>query len=203
MAGCRHGRIPCCPARPADHSEKETIETKLLNENKKQQEGTADLLRKEGFDANTARQLAEQFPREVIARQIEWLPTRSIARSRAGLLRRAIEGDWPQRASATQDSGEPRSWQPERLPPAYIAWLAGQERAYRADAPSEYGRFVAKRERRRDDLLAERSPHLREKLVARHDSETDRLTDFQRFLALPDVHQWAETINSEPLFPRT
>jgi hypothetical protein len=54
-----------------------------------------------GFDASTARLLADQYPAPVIAHQIEWLPLRQARCSRLGLLRRAIEGDWPKPEPAT------------------------------------------------------------------------------------------------------
>ncbi|MCX6038989.1 MAG: hypothetical protein NTW99_14125, partial [Chloroflexi bacterium] len=56
----------------------------------------ADLLVRQGFDETTARQLAQGVPLDVIQRQIDWLPGRSASRNRLGLLRRAIEQDWPQ-----------------------------------------------------------------------------------------------------------
>ena len=56
----------------------------------------ADLLVRQGFDETTARQLAQRVPLDVIQRQIDWLPGRSASRNRLGLLRRAIEQDWPQ-----------------------------------------------------------------------------------------------------------
>ncbi len=53
-----------------------------------------ELLLKTGFDSDTARALAEMRPKEVIRRQIEWLPLRKSTRNRLGLLRRAIEQNW-------------------------------------------------------------------------------------------------------------
>ena len=53
------------------------------------------LLRKAGFDERVARRLAQRHSEEVIERQINWLPNRNVTRSRLGLLRRAIEEDWP------------------------------------------------------------------------------------------------------------
>jgi hypothetical protein len=52
-------------------------------------------LRKAGFDVATARRLALERSEDVIRRQIAWLPRRTVNRNRLGLLRRAIEEDWP------------------------------------------------------------------------------------------------------------
>ena len=54
-----------------------------------------DLLVKAGFDADCAHRLTQKRPWEVIKRQIDWLPYRNTNRNRLGLLRRAIEQDWP------------------------------------------------------------------------------------------------------------
>lgn len=174
---------------PADRSEKETIETKHINEKQKQ---AADLLRKEGFDAGAADRLAATYPGEVIRRQIEWLPQRHPSRNRAGLLRRAIEGDWPQPGSGATDTDNPQ----EPWPAAYREWLAQEERDCQQNRPAEYSRFAAKRERRREDILAERSHALRGRLLTSHGSEENRLEDFRRFMGLPDAHQWGNHFNN-------
>ena len=64
-----------------------------------------ELLVKTGFDAPTARWLASRHSSEVIERQIEWLPLRGAARNRLGLLRRAIEQDWPKPEGAPESAG--------------------------------------------------------------------------------------------------
>lgn len=53
------------------------------------------LLVQVGFDTPTADRLAQGHSPEVIQRQIDWLPLRRSSRNRLGLLRRAIEEDWP------------------------------------------------------------------------------------------------------------
>ena len=82
-----------------DQSEKCTgIEIKDLNKTSKQQqqENAAVLLLLDiGFSGQAACEMADKYPEELIRRQIELLPTRSAARNRLGLLRRAIEEDWP------------------------------------------------------------------------------------------------------------
>ena len=60
-------------------------------------------LRQTGFDDFTARRLASQYPAEVIERQLAWLPLRHSTRNRLGLLRRAIEEDWPKPEGAPED----------------------------------------------------------------------------------------------------
>jgi hypothetical protein len=59
-----------------------------------------DLLLKVGFDRATAGRLAPRSSVEVIQRQIQWLPHRTATRNRLGLLRRAIEEDWPKPSGA-------------------------------------------------------------------------------------------------------
>lgn len=54
-----------------------------------------DLLLKAGFDHETALRLAQKCSVEVITCQIDWLPGRNATRNRLGLLRRAIEQNWP------------------------------------------------------------------------------------------------------------
>jgi len=56
-----------------------------------------------GFDEATARQLAQQCSPQVIQRQVDWLPLRNARQNRLGLLRRAIEHDWPKPEGASQD----------------------------------------------------------------------------------------------------
>ena len=180
---------------PANHSEKDTIETKPLNEKIKQQEAAADLLKKEGFDTKTAADLAGKFRPEVIRQQIQWLAQRNVTKSRVGLLRRAIEGDWPRPGSEDHSPAGQRTEVPATLPPEYLAWLKAEHQTYRREAPDEYARFLAKRERRRVDLQQERSAFIRQALLARHDSEVSQLIDFQRFLALPEAQRWAKITN--------
>jgi hypothetical protein len=55
-----------------------------------------------GFDTTTARHLAKEYPFGRIARQCAWLPQRNPHRNKVGLLRKAIEEDWPEPPAATQ-----------------------------------------------------------------------------------------------------
>jgi hypothetical protein len=188
---------------PADHSEKDTIETKHLNEKQKQQAEAVDLLRKEGFDPKTADQIASRYPHGLLIRQIKWLPLRHVTKSRAGLLRRAIEGDWPEPGREPQTYSRFPLAPPQPLPPAYLTWLAEQQTAFRDESPDDYQRFLAKRNRLRIDHGKERSSHLREHLLTTHDQPVGHLMDFQKFFALPDVQRWADIINNQSPNPQS
>jgi len=88
---------------PSDRSENQTsIKTKPENETGKQQQAAASpamrRLMDQGFDETTARGLAEDHSLEEIENQITWLDQRGPFRSKLGMLRRAIEGRWPQPA---------------------------------------------------------------------------------------------------------
>ena len=62
------------------------------------------LLCRVGFDVKSASSLAATHSREVIAQQIQWLALRAPARNRLGLLRSAIEGNWP-KPEITESAG--------------------------------------------------------------------------------------------------
>ena len=85
---------------PAERSEKRTdIKIKQTNKNSKQQEDAAiafSKLRGEGFDARAAQAIASQHPLELIERQIQWLPLRRVRSNRLGMLRAAIQANWPE-----------------------------------------------------------------------------------------------------------
>lgn len=188
---------------PADRSEKDTIEIKQLNEIQKQPLLVEELLKKAGFDHKTASSFLEKYPATMIRRQVEWLPKRHATKNPTGLLRRAIEGDWPEptigRSSLPEAVArlltDPAPSETSPFRPAYLAWLCEQETNHRKQFPSEYARFLAKRARRRQDCQAEKSWMLREHLLSTHDSEGRRLCDFQQFLTLPNYEQWAAKIN--------
>ena len=59
------------------------------------------VLVKQGFDEPTARHLAQRRPWEIIQRQVEWLALRQVRCNRLGLLRKAIEHDWPKPEGAS------------------------------------------------------------------------------------------------------
>jgi hypothetical protein len=71
------------------------------NTNKQQQPlsvaagGSFEKLIQEGFDRNTAWQLAAEYPPLQVEQQCEWLPRRNPTRNRLGMLRKSIEENWP------------------------------------------------------------------------------------------------------------
>ncbi len=100
----------------------------LKNTGKQQQaapaavEGAFSRLKEEGFDQTTAKRLAETCPPLQIVQQCEWLPLRNPTRNRLGLLRKAIEENWP----------NPETENPERLGGVfaahfYAAWAGNDE----------------------------------------------------------------------------
>lgn len=191
---------------PVGQSGFHTIETKPINEKQKQQ--AADLLKKEGFDAQAAAELVSKHPVEVIRRQIGWIGERNATRSRVGLLRRAIEGDWPrpmQGTQAVEAKPEPASRQKQhhdQFYPRYLEWLKAEEAEYQRNYPDDYARFTAKRERARQDIYQDRSTRHRATLLALHDEPRTRLREFQRFIGLPDFWQWDASINSQSFNPQ-
>lgn len=89
---------------PEERSEIRTgIKTKPTNDTFKQQKGTDDaeiqeswkMLQAQGFDRKTSTRMAEQYPKERILDQVKWLPLRAPARNPLGMLRLAIEENWP------------------------------------------------------------------------------------------------------------
>lgn len=58
-------------------------------------EGVWHALVEAGFDRESAAHLSRAHAAEVIERQLSWLPLRQVRQNRLGLLRRAIEQDWP------------------------------------------------------------------------------------------------------------
>ncbi len=112
-----------------DQSEKCTgIEIKDLNKTIKQQqqENAAVLLLLDfGFSKETAYEIAEKYPEERIRKQIELFPSRSPARNRLGLLRRAIQEDWAPVESSAESKEKATGSQPGAPKPV----LQEQERA--------------------------------------------------------------------------
>lgn len=196
---------------PAYHSEKETIETKQLNEKEKQSGEAAAALKKEGFDEWIASRIAAQFSTSVIQQQMKWLPHRRATRNRLGLLRQAIEQNWPpppgSRRAAAESPAPNLDFSAPEEPGGdlseYQAWLRRQEAELRRDSPGDYQRFLTKRARSRADVAAEKSPVLRDFLLGIHDSEARRLADFARFMSLPDRHRWEVEFNNQSSKPQS
>jgi hypothetical protein len=99
---------------PEERSENPTdIKIKQRNNISKQQAAVSfRKLRAEGFGTKAAEVLATAYPGEQIDRQIRWLDGRHIKSNRLGMLRSAIEQDWP--APATTRRKSPDST--ERIP---------------------------------------------------------------------------------------
>ncbi len=68
-------------------------------------------LKREGFDEPTARRFAKAYPIQQVLNQIDWLQRRGPTRNRLGLLRRAIEQNYPKPGG--QKSGRPDFQSPE------------------------------------------------------------------------------------------
>jgi hypothetical protein len=99
--------------RPAHRYENPTdIEIKQENKTYKQQDDVAasfERLKAEGFDVRAAQAIASQWPSERIERQIHWLEGRNIKSNGLGMLRAAIEQDWPRPATGKGQLGTPNS----------------------------------------------------------------------------------------------
>ncbi len=70
-------------------------------------------LLREGFDKRSAKTLAEKYPLERIQRQINLMARRKAGKSRLGMLRKAIEEDWP---SPEQQKAKKKAKLPPRGP---------------------------------------------------------------------------------------
>jgi hypothetical protein len=72
-----------------------TLRNKTLKQQPESVAACFSTLKEQGFDDRTATQIAERASMSVVLDQIEWLPMRRVTSNRLGLLRRAIEGNWP------------------------------------------------------------------------------------------------------------
>lgn len=70
-------------------------------------------LTREGFDPATATRLAKAYSIERVLNQIEWLPMRGPAKNRLGLLRRAIEQNYPKPDAIPRQYRRPDWEQPD------------------------------------------------------------------------------------------
>ena len=87
------------------------------NENYKQQDAgdlVIESLISEGFDRATAENLIEKRGVDVLQRQVKWLDARQPRESRIGMLRKAIDEDWPIPASFAQQERRSRQLQREQ-----------------------------------------------------------------------------------------
>ena len=176
---------------PVNQSENPTdIETKQENEICKQQQADAvaanafALLRREGFTEKAARILARHFSEGQIREQIAWLPRRAPSRNRLGMLRRAIEENWPA---------------PEELRHAEVS--AGREfaRHFYAGLAGNAGLPIAEPSAR-DTELAEQFV---ERLLATKPEKADVIAWARDFAAYVNERRNARDVNSLVLTLRT
>jgi len=124
---------------PADRAKNRTIQiTRKRNENDKQQPGSLPsaaaenqkaflLLRKTGFDDQTARTLSRKRGLKEIQCQIHWIDARNPRDNRLGMLRRAIEDNWPKPPAVQHHENKGRIRQRETRHDA--AWADQSKRA--------------------------------------------------------------------------
>ncbi len=91
----------------------------IVNNNVKNQQTTVAvassiaLLRKAGFTEPTALALAGRFPESQIANQVRWLRYRTAKTNRLGLLRKAIEENWPEPTASVVKRRSDEFWRQE------------------------------------------------------------------------------------------
>ncbi|MBL9144102.1 MAG: hypothetical protein JNM99_10530 [Verrucomicrobiaceae bacterium] len=85
---------------------------------------------------------------------------------------------------------------------AWLAWLAEREAQTQQAQPGDYARFIAKRDRQREELRSDSKPWSLKALEG-FDTEASRLAAFREHFALPDFWQWDANFNSQPFNPRT
>jgi hypothetical protein len=82
-----------------------------------------DLLITQGFSRTVALSLAEDYDLERIQRQVKWQNERQASRNRLGMLRKAIEEDWPQPEKEKQSQEEKEG---EEFAKSFYRSLAGR-----------------------------------------------------------------------------
>lgn len=158
-------------------------------------------LREVGFTGRSVEALA-RFPRERIERQIAWLADRAATRSPLGLLRRAIEEDWPPPRSLRRSGA--RAARVERPSPpaaprepganerrAYAAWMLEQLHALERSEPARYQAFLAHREHLKASLRYVHHDRPDHGILRGWDSEAAVIAHLQAFdRTLPDLETW-------------
>ena len=202
---------------PDGRCEKDTnLETPIKNETTKP--GSADfemvrLLLDEGVSEVNAQRLAERYPRERIIRQVEWLPMRGATKSKAGLLVRAIEGDWerpqrlgdqraakPERRGGVRHIGDTlsRSFARERrYRDAYLGYLREEERRLIEEQPFEYEEFLQAREAEKARIINFPKAWQDTTLLKSFDGEAARLKALAERFKLMPFAEWDMTENPE------
>jgi hypothetical protein len=159
-------------------------------------------LRDIGFTERAVEALA-RYPPERIERQIVWLADRAPSRSPLGMLRRAIEEDWPapRRRSAAPPStplpsqtppAVPDATRDERARQAYVAWMRGRLEALERHEPERYQAFLAHREALRERLRFLHRDRPGHGILRHWDDEATRLAHLRDFdPGLPDFETWS------------
>ncbi|HQH25889.1 MAG TPA: hypothetical protein PLP17_00720 [Oligoflexia bacterium] len=152
----------------------------------------------EGFDANTAEKLSKKHPAQVLIRQCELLPKRNPTKNRLGLLRKAIEEDWP--APGLQDTLPATPANPVRrihraerttkhpLRPRQLEQLREKEQELRNSSPALYEEFLEseKLQRHKIERMPIVSRNTVQTILAAFDapeSKAKRLAEFMRRVA--------------------
>jgi len=160
-------------------------------------------LREMGFAGRSIEALA-QFPLARIERQIAWLAGRTATRSPLGLLRRAIEEDWPpprtvRRRTESRDlaplpasSSSARLAEPDAAQRrAYATWMREQLDALAQRQPARYQAFLEHRERLKAQLRYVHHDRPDHGILRGWDSEAAIIAHLQAFdRTLPDLDAW-------------
>jgi hypothetical protein len=161
-------------------------------------------LRDIGFTGRSIAALAA-FPRERIERQIAWLEDRSATRSPLGLLRRAIEEDWPPPRTTRRKPSPAARIGPAALPSmptepgaaqrrAYGAWVRDRLDSLERTEPARYQAFLAHRERLKASLRYVHRDRPDHGILRGWDSEAALIAHLQSFdRSLPDLETWCRT----------
>ena len=167
-------------------------------------DATRRRLREMGFAGKSIEALV-QFPRERIERQIAWLEGRTATRSPLGLLRRAIEEDWPPPRTARRRTVSPAISvlvAPTLATPteptaderrAYVAWMRERLEALERTEPSRFQAFLEHRARLKASLRYVHHDRPDHGILRGWDSEAARIAHLQAFdRTLPDLEAWCQ-----------
>jgi hypothetical protein len=159
-------------------------------------------LREVGFSGRSVAALAG-YPRERIERQIAWLADRAATRSPLGLLRRAIEEDWPPPRTARRRMPPPgislaiAAVAPMLAEPtaverrAYVAWMRERLEAMERTEPARFQAFLEHRERLKASLRYVHHDRPDHGILRGWDSDAARIAHLQAFdRTLPDLETW-------------
>lgn len=206
---------------PGRQSERETnIKMKHKNETNNKEANTGFLQRRkalldEGISPDVAERLAHAHTLEEIEKQVRWLDARNPKKSRAGLLRLAIEQNFgapasvkgriePHRtprveADSTPSEQHARGEHQERFFQRYLVYLREEETRIQREDSDEYTRFLASRAAERSKIAAMKRPWHDPDYLTRYDSEESRLAAMQPQFGLLSFWAWDSLLNPTPL----